>query len=569
MDAQAEQATGSQGCQQLTAGEYLAQFLSPHEVVLIIDQLGAVSLEDLRLVDKDMAEEATKGMKLIPRKKAITALLNVSAANSTTADFAPENPAPENPAPENPATDTKNVLVSEITDSNAIPEPKKVEECVAIAIDRSGSMGTGFDEQKAWCDDGNAEALKKTLKQRSRMDAVKQVFYAFRDRTESLGKGRHEIGLIQFDNEIEVMLGLTSSLGLFEEIVDNITHRGPTAIYSAILESCKMLRPVFEKSPRTDLRILVLTDGQNNSGLDPHTALAEVNKIGAVVDAIIVGDTPDENLRRIVTATEGSCFQINSLSEGFELMESEAVVSLRARRGGVDKAVFVERMLPAEGFDSIEVKVLTGGRNTAAIIKNKAPTAKRVAECGSVVSGNAPQVNKSHTGALKRIMKEITDVSKGGSSVWLHSGEGCYIFPDSDDIFLMKALITGPKGTPFVDGTFVLNIKCPTMYPFKPPTITFETSVYHCNVSDAGAVCLDILQHAWSPALSIPKVVESVRLLLANPDTDNALRQWIAELTIMHHKSGGADTRYFEAAKTATTTCASKTVDEWKTEWGL
>ena len=60
----------------------------------------------------------------------------------------------------------------------------------------------------------------------------------------------------------------------------------------------------------------MLTDGQNNAGVDPHTALTEVNKIGAVVDAIIVGDNPDENLRRIVTATEGSCFQIRSLSEG-------------------------------------------------------------------------------------------------------------------------------------------------------------------------------------------------------------------------------------------------------------
>ena len=53
--------------------------------------------------------------------------------------------------------------------------PKRVEECVAIAIDRSGSMGTGFDEQQAWCDDGNDNALKKTLDRRTRMDAVKQV----------------------------------------------------------------------------------------------------------------------------------------------------------------------------------------------------------------------------------------------------------------------------------------------------------------------------------------------------------------------------------------------------------
>lgn len=43
------------------------------------------------------------------------------------------------------------------------------EECIAICIDRSGSMGAPFSTD------------------RSRMEAVKQMFYAFRDRVESLG----------------------------------------------------------------------------------------------------------------------------------------------------------------------------------------------------------------------------------------------------------------------------------------------------------------------------------------------------------------------------------------------
>ena len=67
----------------------------------------------------------------------------------------------------------------------------------------------------------------------------------------------------------------------------------------------------------------------------------------------------------------------------------------------------------------------------------------------------------------------------------------------------------------------------------------------------------------------IIQVVESVRLMLTNPDTDNALRQWIAELTIMHRKSGGKDTRYIDAAMAETKQHATKTVDEWKAEWGL
>ena len=123
-------------------------------------------------------------------------------------------------------------------------------------------MGARFDEQQAWCDDGNLEALQKTLDRRSRMDAVKQVFYAFRDRTETLGSALHEVGLIKFDEKIDTILSPTSSLDKFEKIVDKIEKRGMTAIYSAIMEACKMLQPTFQKSPKTDLRILVLSDGK-------------------------------------------------------------------------------------------------------------------------------------------------------------------------------------------------------------------------------------------------------------------------------------------------------------------
>jgi len=69
--------------------------------------------------------------------------------------------------------------------------------------------------------------------------------------------------------------------------------------------------------------------------------------------------------------------------------------------------------------------------------------------------------------------------------------------------------------------------------------------------------------------LSISKAVEAVRIMLGNPDTSNALRQWIAELTIMSQKSGGQDTRYADAAGAATKTNASKTVDEWKVVWDV
>merc|ERR1711990_782468 len=200
---------------------------------------------------------------------------------------------------------------------------------------------------------------KNSVAERTRMEAVKAMFYAFRDRVESMGQGKHQLGLLQFDNRVEELLDVTPRLDRFESIVDDMEKRGQTAIYSSIVEAVSMLEKHFEAESPTDLRILVLTDGQNNTGASPEEALEAANRIGAVVDAIIVGDSPDANLRKIVSATGGECYQIGSLGEGFELLESESVVSLKARRGGTEKPPFKEREMIE--FNSITEKTMTRG----------------------------------------------------------------------------------------------------------------------------------------------------------------------------------------------------------------
>jgi len=143
-----------------------------------------------------------------------------------------------------------------------------------------------------------------------------------------------------------------------------------------------------------------------------------------------------------------------------------------------------------------------------------------------------------------------------------------HVFPSEPDLTFWRALIEGPAGTPFETGVFALTVRLPRDYPFKPPQIRFETPVYHCNVNDSGSICLDILQHSWNPALSVSKALEAVRVLLAKPDTDNALRQWIAELTQANLKHGADDTRYPDEAQARTAKDASRSVAEWKAEWG-
>jgi len=424
-----------------------------------------------------------------------------------------------------------------------------------VCIDRSGSMSSAFAEVVL-------NVVEGAQAQRTRMEAVKAMFYAFRDRAESVSRGGHEIGLVQFDNAVETMLDLTPELDRFEAIVDDMQVRGTTAIYSAIVEAVKMLEKRFQEDTRIDLRVLLLTDGQNNAGCTAEAALRETARIGAVVDAIIVGNAADANLRKIVSATGGECYQIDDLGDGFELLEAESVVSLRARRGGVEKPPFVAP--PAMSLEEVAEKDISQGAPRQAAPPPGEPTAvMNLDNLDAVVVDSG----ESCSGTMKRIMKELRGVASGSDSVWMHTGEGIHVFPAPSNLRFWRALIEGPAGTPFEGGVFALSVNIPDNYPFSPPKINFQTPVYHCNVADSGSVCLDILHDKWTPSLSIPKCLEALRILLQEPDTNNALRQWIAELTIAHRASNGADTRYAEKARELTLKEAALSVAGWKQRW--
>mmetsp|Transcript_20799 Transcript_20799/g.23134 ORF Transcript_20799/g.23134 Transcript_20799/m.23134 type:complete len:152 (+) Transcript_20799:27-482(+) len=125
--------------------------------------------------------------------------------------------------------------------------------------------------------------------------------------------------------------------------------------------------------------------------------------------------------------------------------------------------------------------------------------------------------------ATKRINKELRDLGKDPPA-------NCSAGPLAEDLFHWQATIMGPGESPFENGVFMLDIRFPKDYPFKPPKIKFLTKIYHCNVNDKGGICLDILKDHWSPALTISKVLLSICSLLTDPNPEDPLVPEIAEL---------------------------------------
>ena len=125
--------------------------------------------------------------------------------------------------------------------------------------------------------------------------------------------------------------------------------------------------------------------------------------------------------------------------------------------------------------------------------------------------------------ATTRIKKELESLMKDPPS-------NCSAAPEGDDMYHWSATIIGPSSSVYEGGIFSLSIEFPPNYPFKPPKIRFLTKIYHPNINSTGGICLDILKNNWSPALTINKLLISICSLLAEPNPDDPLVPYIANL---------------------------------------
>ena len=125
--------------------------------------------------------------------------------------------------------------------------------------------------------------------------------------------------------------------------------------------------------------------------------------------------------------------------------------------------------------------------------------------------------------ASKRIARELADLRNDPPM-------NCSGGPEGDDVYRWEGVIIGPADSPYAGGVFKLRILFPVDYPFKCPTVTFMTKIYHPNINSAGIICLDILKDKWSPALTISKVLLSICSMLTDPNPNDPLMPEIAHL---------------------------------------
>ncbi|KAI9890788.1 MAG: hypothetical protein M1814_003572 [Vezdaea aestivalis] len=127
----------------------------------------------------------------------------------------------------------------------------------------------------------------------------------------------------------------------------------------------------------------------------------------------------------------------------------------------------------------------------------------------------------------KRIGKEYAEMLK-------NPPEGVRIeLADESDMNKWHVFMDGPVGSSYAGGKFKLLLAMPLEYPFKPPTLSFQTKIYHPNVSndDKGSMCIGMLKsEQWKPSSKINAILLAAKNLLAEPNPDDAVEGSIAEV---------------------------------------
>tara|TARA_B110001469_G_C9638885_1_gene320869 strand:- start:44 stop:1006 length:963 start_codon:yes stop_codon:yes gene_type:complete len=126
--------------------------------------------------------------------------------------------------------------------------------------------------------------------------------------------------------------------------------------------------------------------------------------------------------------------------------------------------------------------------------------------------------------SIKRIQNDIKLYHK--SDINTH---GIYVHFSEKNLFNAKALIIGPKETPYQNGFYLFDINYTENYPQTPPNVVLCTlskqTRFNPNLYTNGKVCLSILGTwsgpGWTPCLSTNEVLLSIQSLLNNNPVQN------------------------------------------------
>ena len=119
--------------------------------------------------------------------------------------------------------------------------------------------------------------------------------------------------------------------------------------------------------------------------------------------------------------------------------------------------------------------------------------------------------------AIKRISADIKNIRRNNLDE-----QNIFVSVNEENIFKIKALIIGPKDTPYENGFYFFDFEIPKDYPISPPKAKFinlNSNVrFHPNLYKCGKICLSILNTwhgpGWTSVQTLSSVLLSIQSLM-------------------------------------------------------
>ncbi|KAL9648826.1 hypothetical protein ABK040_012257 [Willaertia magna] len=142
--------------------------------------------------------------------------------------------------------------------------------------------------------------------------------------------------------------------------------------------------------------------------------------------------------------------------------------------------------------------------------ENKGTDTKATASVTGIIAGGSGR----NTGYQIRVQKDIDELeSKWSENIKIE---------DVNKLNKMT-LILKPDDGIWKNHAHEFEINIPNEYPIQPPKVICKTKVWHPNIDQNGAVCLNILRADWKPVLNLNAIFTGLHFLFLEPNPDDPL----------------------------------------------
>jgi len=315
----------------------------------------------------------------------------------------------------------------------------------------------------------------------------------------------HAIGLLYCGAQVTPKVQLiheacpiTTNFKNFEDALCARPNCGSsTPLYDSIDLALTMMNQFYEQykdkiSANYRKLIICVSDGEDNcSKMILSTIANKLQQEKVIFDSICFSDRQAASLVHLCQSTKGYYyFPIPHLDQDLvTLFERETAMVVRNRDGNVHGVIETPKFSRPKALHSPAMNL----QNAA--VKD--------------VAGSNP--------SARHILREATSLKQ-------NPPENVEVFVSQDNVFFWKVIVTGPTGTLYSGYKWLLSVEFHSnAYPFRPPNVRFATPIYHCNISDDGKICHEILESQWKPHTTMHDVLQQILDLLRKPNPDNAL----------------------------------------------